>query len=324
MANGSKLVSALWLLALFTLPLWAQVQAPVQPVPIPGGDLLAPFGLFNQFLPGVGSMYDGLNAEPHGITNFRGSVAMGYTTGTATDQAGRTYNVITDVRVYQGDYVGAVANEPAGGTKSARGHCTFVEIWIDLYDPRVGSGFVRQLHDFNPGITPNGVFWIVSVPDDAVEIKGDSLTLTLKDVSTVDQLQFPGGTGTAPVKVTLKAIYTKIGSPRRVRPTSHDPLSPFNWAGEMWMAINSGTFSVKYTDGSFSASGDFSSSGSFGEMGTERNGSFVEREDIDDQTQKDQTSGAAIAGPQTIRSETVAMALKSSRARPMRDWKPNR
>jgi hypothetical protein len=128
MANGSKLVSALWILALFTLPLWAQVQAPVQPVPIPGGDLLAPFGLFNQFFPGVGSMYDGLNAEPHGITNFRGSVAMGYTTGTATDQAGRTYNVITDVRVYQGDYVGAVANEPAGGTKSARGHCTFVEI----------------------------------------------------------------------------------------------------------------------------------------------------------------------------------------------------
>jgi|ERR1700732_4860129 hypothetical protein len=129
MANGSKLVSALWILALCTLPLWAQVQAPVQPVPIPGGDLLAPFGLFNQFFPGVGPIYDGLNAEPHGITNFRGLVAMGYTTGTATEiNSGRNFNVITDVRVYQGDYIGAVANEPAGGTKSAKGHCTFVEI----------------------------------------------------------------------------------------------------------------------------------------------------------------------------------------------------
>jgi hypothetical protein len=193
----------------------------------------------------------------------------------------------------------------------------------------VGSGFDLQLHDFNPGITPNGVFWIVSVPDDAVKITGDSLTINFKDVPNVDQLKFPGGTGTAPVKVTFEATYMKIGSPRRVRPTSRDPLSPFNWAGEMWMAINSGKFSLSYTDGSFSASGSFSSSGNFGEMGTERNGSFVEREDtdeanIEDQTQKDQTSGAAIAGPQTTGSETVAMALKSSRARALRDWKLNR
>jgi hypothetical protein len=299
----------------------------VQPVPLPGGDLLAPFGLFNQFFPGVGPVYDGLNADPHGITNFSGSVAMGYTTGTATDKAGRTYNVITDVRVYTGDYIGAVANEPAGGTKSARSHGTFVEIWIDFYDPSVGSGFDRQLHDFNPGITPNGVFWIVSVPDEAVEIKGDSLTIRFKDVPNVDQLKFPGGTGTAPVKVTFEATYTKIGSPRRVRPTSRDPLSPFNWAGEMSMAINSGTFSMSYTDGSFSASGSFNSSGNFGEMGTERNGSFVEREDTDeanfgeDQTQ---ASRAPIAGPQTTGSETVAMALKSSRTRALRDWKLSR
>jgi hypothetical protein len=191
----------------------------------------------------------------------------------------------------------------------------------------VGSGFDKQLHDFNPGITPNGVFWIVSVPDDAVEINGDSLTIRLKDVPNVDQLKFPGGTGTAPVKVTFEATYTAIGSPRTVRPTSRDPLSPFNWAGEMSMATNSGTFSLSYTDGSFSASGSFSSQGNFGEKGTERNGLFVEREDTDeaniekDQTQKDQTSGAAIAGPQTTGSETVAMALKSSRARAQRDWK---
>ena len=59
----------------------------------------------------------------------------------------------------------------------------------------------------------------------------------------------------------------------------------------------------------------------FGEMGTERNGSFVEREEADDQTEKDQTSGAAIVGPQMTRSEMVAMALKSSRARVLRDWK---
>lgn len=90
--------------------------------------MIPPFGLFNQFLPGVGAGFDGLDADPHGITNFRGLVALGYTNGTATDNAGKTYNVITDIRVYQGDYVGAVANGGAGRTKSARAHGTFVEI----------------------------------------------------------------------------------------------------------------------------------------------------------------------------------------------------
>jgi hypothetical protein len=53
---------------------------------------------------------------------------MGYTSGTATDSAGHTYTVGTDIRVYQGDYVGAVANEGAGGSKSAEARGTFVEI----------------------------------------------------------------------------------------------------------------------------------------------------------------------------------------------------
>jgi hypothetical protein len=71
---------------------------------------------------------DGLNADPQGITNFRGLVAMGYTTGTATDNAGNSYIVITEIRVYRGDYVGAVATYGGGGTTSAKAHGIFVEI----------------------------------------------------------------------------------------------------------------------------------------------------------------------------------------------------
>ncbi len=158
-----------------------------------------------------------------------------------------------------------------------------------------------QLHDFNPGITPNGVFWIVSVPDDAVTIHDNSMTISFKDVAVVDQLHFPGGTGTAPVSVTFEATYTTTGSPRHVRPTSHDPLSPFDWAGKMWDATNIGTFSVAYADGSFTASGSFDSAGQFGEMGTERNGSFVKDEEGEDGAEVDlspsdqgQTSGTAL------------------------------
>jgi len=120
-----------WLTLLFLTSVAVRGQAPppqVLPVPIPGGDFLPPVGLLNQFFPGVGATYDGEDAEPHGITNFKGHVAMGYTLGTATDAAGNAYQVITDIRVYQGDYIGGVPTFNGGGTTSAKAHGTFVEI----------------------------------------------------------------------------------------------------------------------------------------------------------------------------------------------------
>jgi hypothetical protein len=122
-----KVLCTASILALASLTLWAQVQPPqVLPLPVPGGDVVPPF--INQFFPGVGATFDGPNADPHGITNFRGVAAMGYTNGLATDNAGKTYQVITDVRVYQGDYIGAQATFGGGGTTSAKAHGTFVEI----------------------------------------------------------------------------------------------------------------------------------------------------------------------------------------------------
>ena len=69
-----------------------------------------------------------MNADPHGITNFRGVTAMGYTSGMTTD---KQFVVITDIRVYQGEYIGGETADvinTAGATKSARAHGTFVEI----------------------------------------------------------------------------------------------------------------------------------------------------------------------------------------------------
>ena len=129
----------------------------------------------------------------------------------------------------------------------------------------------------------------MKVPDSAVQISGDTLTIHLVDVPVVDAFTFPPPlppppeNGISPVtlipaRVSFDITYTKSGKPRHVHPTSSDPLSPFTWAGEMWMATNSGSFSVTYSDNSFSAGGNFSSAGNFGEMGTERNGSFAREE----------------------------------------------
>src|SRR5215469_14220609 len=125
------------LLLAFSVPLTAQIEPipnlTVQPIPIPGGDIIPGYGLFNQFLPGPPDQtppFDPMNADPHGITNFRGVTAMGYTSGTATDNHGKNYAVLTDIRVYQGEYIGGEIADlnSAGATKSARAHGTFVEI----------------------------------------------------------------------------------------------------------------------------------------------------------------------------------------------------
>lgn len=104
----------------------------------------------------------------------------------------------------------------------------------------------------------------------------------------MDAFKFPppsSGNGITPVplvpaKVSFDITYTKSGKPRRIRAASRDPLSPLRWEGKMWDATNSGTFSVTYDDGTFAASGSFSSSGNFGEMGAERNGSFLRAHDF--------------------------------------------
>jgi hypothetical protein len=114
-------------LALACVPGWSQgAPQPPNPIPVPGGDVFPP--LFNVFSPGVGAFLDGQNAEPNIVTNFKGRVAMGYTLGTATDNKGNQYTVITDIRVYRGDYVGAVPTYIGGGSTSAKGHATFVLI----------------------------------------------------------------------------------------------------------------------------------------------------------------------------------------------------
>ena len=85
-------------------PLGAVATRDTDPVPIPGG--LAP-GV-HIFAPGPVSLgFQGFDVELNGITNFRGFSALGYLAGTATDSNGNNYDVGTDMRVFQGEFVSA-------------------------------------------------------------------------------------------------------------------------------------------------------------------------------------------------------------------------
>ena len=99
------------------------------------------------------------------------------------------------------------------------------------------------------------------------------------------------------MKASFDVTYTKSDptKPHHIHAASHDPLSPFNWAGDMWDPTNSGTFSMSYDDGSFSASGSFDSAGNFGEMGKERNGTFVREDDFENATGPNTATASASA-----------------------------
>ena len=166
--------------------------------------------------------------------------------------------------------------------------------------------------------------------DRAVQITEDTLHIHLDNVPTVDAFSFPPPPQAVPgispfrlipAKVSFDITYTKkvdpktgeTLEPRRIRPGSHDPLSPLNWAGKMWDATNSGTFSVIYDDKSFSASGTFDSAGNFGEMGTERNGVFVNHKEDDEQ---DGDTGSLPSVENQVSHAQVAHTMANALAKP--------
>ena len=176
------------------------------------------------------------------------------------------------------------------------------------------------MHDFNGGIRPSGLFWVVQVPDDAVKTTEEgTLKISLTNVAVVDQIAFPGniflGSTGSPATLSLNMTFKKNGPPRVVRPTSASPISPFSWAGVMSDATYEGTFSVAYNDGTFSAHGDFGSAASdqiFAEMGTERNGSFVQHEDQGENEQ----GAAALQSPGQASASVAAGRLSASATLP--------
>ena len=159
-----------------------------------------------------------------------------------------------------------------------------------------------------------------------ISADGNTLTIHLENVPVVDAFTFPPPlpSNISPDEVDISPYqlirarasfdiaYKKASnSPRHIQPATDDPLSPLNWAGNMWDATNSGSFSVAYADGTFSASGTFDSSGNFGEMGTERNGFFVNHPEQADDASSVESPGQSLSLPlnTTQIGQTAATAV---------------
>ena len=87
----------------------------VVPNPIPGGafDAGPPLGLLHFFVAGdpsitrpfSGGTLGGFDVEPITATNFKGLSAVANHVGTARGSDGKTYNLETDIRAFEGKYV---------------------------------------------------------------------------------------------------------------------------------------------------------------------------------------------------------------------------
>lgn len=56
-------------------------------------------------LPFTGITLQGLDYEPSTITDFKGSSAVAYHVGRVRGSDGRSYNLETDIRAFEGEYV---------------------------------------------------------------------------------------------------------------------------------------------------------------------------------------------------------------------------
>lgn len=155
-----------------------------------------------------------------------------------------------------------------------------------MYD-EPGSGL--QVHDFSPGNGENihdpdpifhlpGLFWLVRLDDGDFVVTGNVAVLNVSNLVEFDRFQ-AFGPGNVPMHLSFDTTYVKSGAPTIIVPRTNDPLSPFNWAGEMWNATAKGSFSASYDDKSWSVTGTMDSAlmveGAPGHMGHERNGAFA-------------------------------------------------
>jgi hypothetical protein len=131
-----------------------------------------------------------------------------------------------------------------------------------------------QVHDFNPGIAPNGVFWTVAVPASAVDVDLDAGTarlqvtnLALKDYFTIANSLFGGGPSPINATVSFDVIWGGVTARAKIRDAAKGFAGEFAHTGATiaWSASESGFSFASNASGQAVA---------FAEIGHERNGVF--------------------------------------------------
>ena len=131
----------------------------------------------------------------------------------------------------------------------------------------------QQIHDFNPGIAANGLFWTIRIPDESVDVDLDDATASLqvrnRDIEDYKTLANALADGPS-VEATVSFSVWWRGVKKRFH--ASDSTNRFrahfieDWAKIEWSACEKGF--------TFHSDQAHTSKTVFAEIGSERNGVF--------------------------------------------------
>jgi hypothetical protein len=145
---------------------------------------------------------------------------------------------------------------------------------VDLFESGPGS---PQIHDYNGGIPPNGLFWTVALPPGAFSVSADGrhARLRVNRMPIIDSFVFAGVNST-PAELDISVRWEATGPVAdRGSGTSVPDTDPAAFLGRFRRARATGTLRGLELGYGFRTLGKATSDLGFAELGSERNGSFL-------------------------------------------------
>jgi len=133
----------------------------------------------------------------------------------------------------------------------------------------------QQVHDFNPGVTQNGLFWTTVVSSDSVDVDlaAGRATLQVSDIQQKDFFDFENailGNGATPQqgRVSFRVEWTAFG------PVADFDNASQQFRGSFSPAVAQMEWSGRSGDYEFKSAPLAESTTGAAQLGAERNGSF--------------------------------------------------
>lgn len=142
----------------------------------------------------------------------------------------------------------------------------------------VDPEFANQVHDFNPEIAPNGLFWTIRIPDDAVQVDLASGTaeMHVNDLSVVDAYNVPNSLqqgASEPANATFDVYWNDPTATLQAEDTAEQVAGTFlEVAGQL-------EFSASTADFAFVSDPASTSHSLFARLGYEANGAYYSASD---------------------------------------------
>jgi hypothetical protein len=150
---------------------------------------------------------------------------------------------------------------------------------VDVYDPSLGPSPV-QIHDLNPGIKADGLFWTIAIPDEGIDVhlgKGvasmQATNVPIDDYGDIGNALLGGGPAPIPGRVAFTVEWRGVSKRVNIRNTN-PPASGGGFAGEFIRNAAQMQWTATVGDLMFFSDPLTTSSSDFAEIGHERNGSF--------------------------------------------------